>query len=157
MDNKLNEFLKDYDPANKYVRKPPESLDKIINNINSASSWDLKTAKKTVDYLYEFKRKSFKEKNDTNMKKIQFYIDYLNHQIDVLNDFQSELLTLIATIFLPLTFITGFFGMNFKSMGVPSLKKGIFDLKHADSKILLFSVFSIIFTVYIFYGVLKIS
>ena len=58
--------------------------------------------------------------------------------INVLDDFQGHLLTLVATIFLPLSFITGFFGMNFKSMGVPSLKNGIFTIKDASEKIILF-------------------
>ena len=34
--------------------------------------------------------------------------------------------------------------MNFKSMGVPSLKKGIFNLKHADKAICIFSFIVII-------------
>jgi len=39
---------------------------------------------------------------------------------------------MIGTIFIPLSFIVGFFGMNFESMGVPSIKKGIFTIKYAQ-------------------------
>ena len=153
---KLSNFIKDYDPSEKYIKQPPITLDDLIKMINNKKSWNLKNAKETVDYLYEYQRKYFKNKDKNKIKQIEFYINYLNHQIDVLDDFQNHLLTLIATIFLPLTFITGFFGMNFKSMGVPSLKNGIFTIKNADEKIILFSFISIFIIVYLFYGVLKI-
>ena len=160
MDNlkkKFSNFIKDYDPSKKYIRKPPKSLDELFNMINNKKSWNLKEGKEIVDYLYEYKRKHFINNNKDKIKQVDFYINYLNHQIDVLDDFQGHLLTLIATIFLPLSFITGFFGMNFKSMGVPSLKNGIFNLKNADEKIILFSIILIFMTMYLFYGILKIS
>ena len=157
MESKLNKFMKDFDPTTKYIRDPPKSLDEIINFINNKKSWNLKVAKRTVDYLYEYERKYYIDNDKNKSKDVEFYIKYLNHQIDVLNDFQSHLLTLVATIFLPLSFITGFFGMNFKSMGVPSLKNGIFNIKNADEKILIFSVILMLLTIYLFYGVLKIS
>lgn len=108
---KFSNFFKDYDPSNKYIKKPIKPLHKIFENINNKKSWDLKEAKQTVDYLYYYQIKHYnnnsKEDKDKS-KKIEFYINYLNYQINVLNDFQNHLLTLIATIFLPLTFITGF-------------------------------------------------
>lgn len=157
LENNLSNFLKDYDPSKKYIRKPKKSLDEIIEEINNKKSWNLKNAKRVLDYLYEIKKNTYIHKNEDKIKIIDFYIDYLKHQIDVLNDFQSHLLTLVATIFLPLSFITGFFGMNFKSMGVPSLKNGVFTIKHASEKIILFSIILIFITIFLFYGVLKIS
>ena len=155
---KFSNFLKNHDPSKKYIEEPSKSLDKIFENINNKKSWNLKEAKKTVDSLYEYQRIYFKNNNNKDkQKQIEFYIKYLNHQINVLDDFQAHLLTLVATIFLPLSFITGFFGMNFKSMGVPSLKNGIFTIKYASEKIILFSIILIIITIYLFYGVLKTS
>lgn len=154
---KFYNFLKDYDPSKKYVREPPKPLDEIFENINNKTSWNLKEVKRTVDYLYEYQRKHFNNNNKDKAKEIEFYIKYLNHQINVLDDFQGHLLTLVATIFLPLSFITGFFGMNFKSMGVPSLKNGIFTIKHASEKIISFSIILIFIIIFLFYGILKIS
>lgn len=154
---KFSNFVKNYDPSKKYITEPSKSLDEIFENINNKKSWNLKEAKRTVDSLYEYQRIHFKNNNKDKEKQIEFYIKYLNHQIDVLDDFQAHLLTLVATIFLPLSFITGFFGMNFKSMGVPSLKNGIFTIKSASEKIILFSIILTIITIYIYYGVLKTS
>ena len=81
--------------------------------------------------LYQFQLDDYKNNKHDNDKKIEFYIKYVQHQGSILKGFESHLLTLIATIFLPLSFIVGFFGMNFKSMGAPSLSKGIFNIKHA--------------------------
>ena len=75
---------------------------------------------------------------------INHYIKYLDHQSKYLDFFSNNILTLVATIFLPLTFITGFFGMNFESMGVPSLKKGVFTIKNADVWIAIFSLVIIV-------------
>ena len=47
-----------------------------------------------------------------------------------------DTLTIVNTIFLPLALITGYFGMNFKSMGAPSNKTGIFTLKYGQGFVL---------------------
>ena len=54
---------------------------------------------------------------------------------------------MIGTIFIPLSFIVGFFGMNFESMGVPSIKKGIFTIKYAQSKLAALFFIIIFFTI----------
>ena len=154
--NYINSFIKHYDPTNKYIIKPKLDLDDIITKINNKKSWNLQEAKQYLDNLTELKKNAFNKNNDEKVKKIDFYISYIEHQIDVLNYFQSQLLMVITTIFLPLNFIASFFGMNFKSMGAPTLKNGIFNLKRADLKILLFAVVNIILVIYIFYGILKI-
>ena len=155
--NYINNFIKHYDPTNKYIVKPKLDLTDIINKINNKKSWNLQEAKEYLDNLTELKKNAFNKNNDEKVKKIDFYISYIEHQIDVLNYFQSQLLMVITTIFLPLNFIASFFGMNFKSMGAPTLNNnGIFNLKRADSKIMLFAVINTILIIYIFYGILKI-
>ena len=82
---------------------------------------------------------------------IDFYIEYLNHQLNVLNANRNQLLTIIATIFLPLGFIVGFFGMNFKSMGTPTEGKGILNLKHGEIIVFVFSILFIVVGILLFY------
>ena len=63
---------------------------------------------------------------------------------------------MIGTIFIPLSFIVGFFGMNFESMGSPSLKKGIFTIKHAQHKLAIIFFIIIFFTIMLYIKFLKV-
>jgi len=49
-----------------------------------------------------------------------------------------------------------FFGMNFESMGVPSLKKGIFTIKHAQHKLATIFFIIIFFTIMLYINFLKV-
>lgn len=115
---------------NKNVKhNPKKTLKEIITEIDTKKKWDVKSINDILDQLYEWKRINIEEKSTKNTKdNINFYIEYLNHQLNVLNSNRNQLLTIIATIFLPLGFIVGFLGMNFKSMGTPTEGKGIFNL-----------------------------
>jgi magnesium transporter len=53
---------------------------------------------------------------ETSSNMLELYISAVNHRVNEV----SKLLTMIATVFLPLTFITGIYGMNFEFM--PELK-----------------------------------
>jgi len=65
-----------------------------------------------------------------------------------------DTITWITIIFIPLTLITGYYGMNFGSMGAPATSKagGPFNFKHGQLWVLSLFVLSIILTV----GFLKI-
>jgi Mg2+ and Co2+ transporter CorA len=56
----------------------------------------------------------------------------------------------MGTIFLPLGFIVGYFGMNFKSMGSPSLNSGVFSIKHVEKFIAGLSLFIMIIVAVIY-------
>ena len=64
-------------------------------------------------------------------------------------------LTIANAIFLPMGAMIGFFGMNFKSMGAPSLSTGIFNIKHAQFHIFWVSIVIIGVIVWFFYFYLK--
>lgn len=145
-----------FDPGDKLTNRPKHSLKEIIEFINKKQRWKLVEIKNVADDLWQYYIFYFRYyANDPKKQKqvtdiINHYIKYLDHQSKYLDFFSNNILTLVATIFLPLTFITGFFGMNFESMGVPSLKKGIFTIKNADFWIAIFSIAIIIIMGYQF-------
>ena len=61
-----------------------------------------------------------------------------------------NLLTIISIMSVPLTLITGYFGMNFIKMGAGG-KKGIFWIKNPHKFILLLTIIAIILSVALFY------
>lgn len=152
----FDQFFINDELAYKKFNNPDISIDKLFNIIDNKNIWDLKEAKTYLNFLYKYKIEYDKNNNNKYDKKIDIYISYLKNIISNLNDFQNHLLTLVATIFLPLSFITGFFGMNFKSMGVPSRNDGILTIDNAGAKLLIVSFLIIIFISYFFYKVLKI-
>ena len=145
-----------FDTGDKLTQLPEYKLKDIINLINKTKKWTLIEIKNVADDLWQYyiivvnKYKNDPKKQKELTEYITYYIKYLEHQSRYLNFFSNNILTLVATIFLPLTFITGFFGMNFKSMGVPSLKKGIFNIKHADAWIGGFSIICVIVMIFQF-------
>lgn len=100
--------------------------------------------------------------NEKDLKFLENKVKYLNNNIDLLNqyirmtsDYSSsknlDKLTILNTIFLPLGLICGYFGMNFKSMGSPTTKKGIFTIKNSNFFVILLFVISIITTMFILF------
>ena len=64
-----------------------------------------------LDILYEIEKNEFKNKkklSKNEINKIDFYKNYIEHQIDFIKHLQNHLLSLVATVFIPLGFITGF-------------------------------------------------
>ena len=104
--------------------------------------------------LYKLKN----NKNYKNNKRLDNLIEKLNYikkNIDLIGDFNSQLsdkkrsssldtLTRVNTIFLPLTLIVGYFGMNFQSMGVPSNKTGVFTLKYGQGFVFFLMLLSVV-------------
>lgn len=78
--------------------------------------------------------------------------EYIKFKNTMLNSAKNTLVSLIAFVFLPLSFITGFFGMNFLSMGNPNIKRGILKMPYADFIITIVSIGAISTTVIYFYN-----
>ena len=136
----------------KVIHTPTKKLKNIYREIDTKKKWDVKSINNTLDQLYEYKRIEIKNNSGKeNIENINFYIEYLNHHLNVLNNNRNQLLTIITTIFLPLGFIVGFFGMNFKSMGTPTEGKGILNLKNGEIIVLIFSILLILLGVLFFY------
>ena len=66
--------------------------------------------------------------------------NYFRNMTNKISERTIKRLTLINTIFLPLGVIVGYFGMNFTSMGLINLKKGIYTIKHGQLFVLLLCI-----------------
>jgi len=84
----------------------------------------------------------------------------LSDSMDLINKYEQretlvgqkrslDILTYISIIFLPLTLITGYFGMNFLSMGAPAKKSGILTIRWGQLFVLVLSIISIVGSVLI--------
>ena len=136
----------------KVIHTPIKNLENIFKEIDTKKKWDVKSINNILDQLYEHKRIKIKNNSGKeNIENINFYIEYLNHHLNVLNNNRNQLLTIITTIFLPLGFVVGFFGMNFKSMGTPTEGKGILNLKNGETIVLIFSILLILSGILFFY------
>jgi Mg2+ and Co2+ transporter CorA len=153
----INKFFKRFD-INTYYSNDDKinNIDEIFNEIDNKDSWNKYPTKQYLNKLYNFKRLAIKNNDDTHIKKINFYIDYLENIVNHLNSLQQNIFSMIGTIFIPLSFIVGFFGMNFKSMGAHTLKKGIYTIKHAQHKLGFVFLLIITLTILFYIKVLEI-
>jgi Mg2+ and Co2+ transporter CorA len=117
---------------------------------------DIKNTKHFTHFINDqFLQRIFdlKERNIDNEKKYKILShlqEFIEYQEKKLNTFKNSLLSLISTIFLPLGFVVGFFGMNFKSMGNPGISKGILSINHSERFIFFLAVITIISVMLIF-------
>lgn len=88
--------------------------------------------------------------NDTRFKILSHIQDVLQYENEKLNHFKSTVMTLVNTVFLPLGVLTGFFGMNFASMGNPDIKKGILSVQNSETFVFGLMFFFFIVTVLMF-------
>ena len=133
------------------MEKKDIKLNKKINNIKNS----LIKGNFSINKLYSLKNDIYKYKIKNSNKKKQSILndidDYIDYKINKIQHEKTKILTIVSTIFLPLSFIVGFFGMNFKSMGAPSLAKGIFTINHSEKFILILSSISISLIIIFFY------
>ena len=133
------------------MEKKDSILDKKINNIKNSlikGNFSINKLYSLKNDIYKYKIKNSNKKKQTILNDIDDYIDY---KINKIQHEKTKILTIVSTIFLPLSFIVGFFGMNFKSMGAPSLTKGIFTINHSEKFILILSSISISLIIIFFY------
>ena len=129
-------------------------LDKLIyleNKIETdtyISNRDIHTYLAEIIYLEQY---FLTDKSQEEWNRLQRLHRYLKHLLDLHHEFKGSILTIIATIFLPLGVIVGYFGMNFKSMGAPSLKKGIFNTPNAQNYVFWLGLIASILVISIFF------
>lgn len=83
------------------------------------------------------------EEHKKRLEYIMKRLHIVDKNLEIIKDFNTALhnkrqtkaidsLTIVNTIFLPLTLIVGYFGMNFKSMGCPTNKTGILTMDYGQ-------------------------
>jgi Mg2+ and Co2+ transporter CorA len=127
---------------------PPE-LHKIYEKIKNTKKFTHTKISELKTQLFEMKVKY--AENEKIYRIAENIDDNLDEENRKLNNLKMTVISALGTIFLPLGFITGFFGMNFNSMGNPTLKKGILAVKHVDKFIISLSIFSIIIISALYY------
>ena len=74
-------------------------------------------------------------------KKIELLDNYNSMLVQYKQKNSLNLIALVSLIFLPLTLITGYFGMNFRYMGGPLKRRGVFGIK--DPNIFVMVLFAV--------------
>lgn len=150
-------FFQNIDPTTYYsIDVDFNNIEKYFNYLDNKTVWDKNSTKNNINKLYTYKKIALEKNNTKYNNKIEHYIAFLTYVHSDLNSLQDNIFSMIGTIFIPLSFIVGFFGMNFESMGVPSLKKGIFTIKHAQHKLASIFFIIIFFTIMLYINFLKV-
>lgn len=154
----ISNFIKKIDVKNyyEYDSSNLKNINKFFNYLDNKNNWDKNDVKIAINKLYVFKKIASYENIKKYNDKIDFYLDYLKYIKNDLDSLHQNIFSMIGTIFIPLSFIVGFFGMNFRSMGVPSLKKGILNLKHASDKLAILFLIIIFSTIYFYIYILQV-
>jgi len=137
------------------IFKMIDDLSITLQNVNASILSDAKSSIEVNNLILDFQKKLqyaliiFKNFELTNPKheKLESYsnkLDALQDDLQILQAYRTsdllssqnkhlEILAWINIIFLPLALITGFFGMNFESMGAPTNNRGILSIKYGVS------------------------
>jgi len=155
IENKLFNLEKDIVKMDKYLLITGEPYKDQIIIVN------LHELKRRVIRLH-FMIDLYEYNNKTNLKKDRDRLNKINHKITLLDNYNSmifeykqkkslDIIALVSLVFLPLTLITGYFGMNFKGMGSPTHGKGIFTIGNPNYFVFILFIISIIFFGALFY------
>lgn len=160
--NNINNLLNEANNIIKKIIFIDETLSHNVTNNDHIS-----------ELLFDVRKRIFKldiklhelllTRDDKHINILEKKVKFLKENLQILTDFNIQILskgqkkaidmlTIINTIFLPLALITGYFGMNFKSMGVPSNTKGIFTVKHGQLVVLYLCIITSIIILWLFYS-----
>lgn len=144
--NKLEEIIKNLD------YNILENKKFIFKNLYIYKKKLIKISIEYDEYLLNNNKNKIIEHKIKNINKnIKLLIEFHNLNISIQKHKNINNLSLISTIFLPLSLITGYFGMNFYHMGNPTLKKGILSINHANKFVFILFIITIILTLLLFH------
>ena len=96
--------------------------------------------------------KQLKKKHEFMLQNYELINDYSKQILEKDKKKSMDTLTMVNTIFLPLGLITGYFGMNFKSMGSHTHSKGILSFPHGQTLVITLFVTIALFILYLFHN-----
>jgi len=96
--------------------------------------------------------KQIKKKHQFMLENYQLINDYSKQVLERDKKKSMDTLTMVNTIFLPLGLITGYFGMNFKSMGSHTHNKGILSFTHGQTLVVTLFLTISLFILYLFHN-----
>ena len=120
----------------------PKEIHDIYNEIKDTNKFTHTKISALKERIYKLKMKYLEETKVYNV--LEHMLDVLSHEDKKLSTLKMTIISAIGTIFLPLGFITGYFGMNFRSMGNPSLREGVLATKHVERFIFGLSIFCMV-------------
>lgn len=120
----------------------------LYEEIEQKKKYTHKELNYVTEKVFALKKKYIE--NEKEYKVLQHMHEILHHERDKMDSLKMTIISALGTIFLPLGFIVGYFGMNFKSMGSPSLNSGVFSIKHVEKFIAGLSILMVIFVVAIY-------
>lgn len=124
-----------------------ENLQQIIDTINNEKNWTIRKCKTVYQELNSYQL-DYYQNNQKENPQVTYYMSFIQNEYRLLNNIQGYILTYVATIFLPLSFIVGFFGMNFRSM-----TNSIFKIRYGQVFVLSMCIFvTILVTCLLFFG-----
>lgn len=98
--------------------------------------------------LYEYNHKTIEKSTNNRLTKINQKIVLLDSYNSMIIKYKQkktlDILALVSLIFLPLSLITGYFGMNFVGMGTPLKKTGIFSISKPNYFVMVLFAISIV-------------
>jgi len=163
--DKINISSLSWEEITNKLQELTKYINDISNNIHKYKSKDLRKKLKNIKtHIILLKIKFFSIKSliienpekskeyphlDNNIaelediSKIYKNINIYNENISQ-NNFIDNFPNIIQIIFIPLGVLVGYFGMNFQSMGVPSLKRGTYTFKHGQKYLLGLSLFMVL-------------
>lgn len=126
-----------------------DNVQQLKKDVLNTKKFSHAKIKKFMDRLYHLKEENLE--NDKKYRVLSHLQDFLEYEDRVLNNFKTTILSIISTVFLPLGFITGFFGMNFRSMGNQGIRGGILSINNPELVITGFGIVFFILILWIFH------
>ena len=133
----------------KDTKKDLGTIKKLEKHFLEENKYTSATCLHYIKELYKLKIKHLDDEKVLNsLNNLQ---DIIKHKLEEIRYIRNSIVGIITSIFLPLGFIVGFYGMNFKFMGNATLDTGIFS---SDSGLIILSgtmLFTILVTLVTLY------